>query len=100
MNSLGLGGEDMELLYTAVDKTPLRAICVEDVPMKRKDKAFIVGKNSLFCTFLISPHTIDSTFFLNCQVPRVGRSSTAATPGLPPCRTGARRSFSAARAPV
>lgn len=43
MNSVGLDGEEKELLYTTADKSPLRAICVEDEPRKRKDKAFVVG---------------------------------------------------------
>lgn len=43
LNSLGMEGEDMEVLYTTPDNTPLHAICVEDAPRKRKDKSFIAG---------------------------------------------------------
>lgn len=43
MNSVGLEGEDKELLYTSVDNIPIRAICVEDVAKKPKEKAFVIG---------------------------------------------------------
>lgn len=48
INSLGLDGEDQELLYASEDRTPLHAICVEDALRKRKDKAFIVGTSHFF----------------------------------------------------
>jgi hypothetical protein len=43
LNSLGLDGEDKEVLYKSEDSIALRAICVEDATRKRKDKAFIIG---------------------------------------------------------
>lgn len=70
IHSLGLDGEDKELLYTTPDQSPLHAICVEDAPKKRKDKAFIIGMSvvTLCSIFVYISFPSEVVLVLICSV--------------------------------